>query len=86
MEIKKRVILRSVAGETLLIPVEDAVKDYNGIFTLSPSGAVIFQTLADGGDEADAAEAVFNEFEVSREEAAEDVRAFVAALRDFGIV
>ena len=38
MEIKKQVILRSVAGEHMLIPVGETVFQYNGIFMLTESG------------------------------------------------
>ena len=86
MEIKKKVLLRNVAGETLLIPVEESVKDYNGIFTLSATGALIFQILSEGGTEEDAAAALCREFEVSQTDAEADVHSFVDSLREFGIV
>ena len=86
MEIKKKVLLRSIAGETLLIPVEETVAEYNGIFTLTPTAKLIFQTISDGGDENDAVNALCGEFDVDRQTAAEDVRDFIESLRSYGIV
>lgn len=79
-------MLRKIAGETLLIPVEEAVKEYNGIFTLSPTAALIFQTVSEGGDEQDAVNALCGEFDVSPEEARADVQAFLASLAQYGII
>lgn len=79
-------LLRTVAGETMLIPVEESVKDFNGIFTLSPTAAVIFQTISDGGEAADAAAALCEQFDVTPEEAKEDVQSFLDALAQFGII
>lgn len=75
-----------MAGETLLIPVEDAVREYNGIFTLSPTAALIFQTISEGGEEADATAALCEQFDVSPEEARADVRSFLDSLAQFGII
>lgn len=79
-------MLRKIAGETLLIPVEEAVKEYNGIFTLSPTAALIFQTVSEGSDEQDAVNALCGEFDVSPEEARADVQAFLASLAQYGII
>lgn len=86
MEIKKKVLLRTIAGETLLIPVEETVAEYNGLFTLTPSATVIFQTISDGGDEEAALAAVCREFEVDPETARADVEGFLEQLRSFGII
>lgn len=85
-EIKKKVILREIAGETMLIPVEETVGEYNGIFTLSPAGALIFKSIQDGKDEDGIIEAVCDAFEVDRAEAESDTFEFLDALRKFGII
>lgn len=86
MEIKKKVVMRTVAGETMLIPVGDTTAEYNGLFTLSPSAATAFAVLQNGGDENDALNAVLDEFDVDRETAKRDLDDFLYSLREFKII
>lgn len=86
MKIKKNVVIREIAGETMLIPVGDTTGEYNGIFTLSPTAATAFEALQNGGDENDALKAVLSEYEVDEETAKKDLEEFMALLREFGIV
>ena len=86
MEIKKKVVVRSVAGETMLIPVGETTSEYNGLFTLSPTAAVIFNTIKNGGDEETALKAVLDEFEIDEETAKKDMKNFLESLREFGII
>ena len=48
MRINKDYVVRRVAGETMLIPVGKSVIEHNGIFTLSESGAFIYDRLCEG--------------------------------------
>ncbi len=86
MEIKKKVVLRNVAGETMLIPVGDTTGEYNGLFSLSPTAATAFICLQSGGDESDAVKAVLDEYDIDEETAKKDVNEFLTSLREFGIV
>ena len=51
MKIKKEVVFRSVAGENMLIPVGETVGEYNGIFSMTEVGAVIWQSIENGQNE-----------------------------------
>ena len=62
MEIKKKVFLRTVSGMDMLIPVGDTVKDYNGIFTLSPTAATAFRAIEKGCDKEGIINAVLDKF------------------------
>ena len=86
MEIKKKVFLRTVSGMDMLIPVGDTVKDYNGIFTLSPTAATAFRAIEKGCDKDGIINAVLDEFDVDRETAEKDVEEFLNMLRQYGIV
>lgn len=86
MEIKKKVVMRTVAGETMLIPVGDTTAEYNGLFTLSPSAATAFEALQNGGDENDALNAVLGEFDIDRETAENDLNEFLSSLKEFNII
>lgn len=86
MEIKKKVFLRTVSGMDMLIPVGDTVKDYNGIFTLSPTAATAFRAIEKGRDKDGIINAVLDEFDVDRETAEKDVEEFLNMLRQYGII
>lgn len=86
MEIKKEVYLREIGGEYVLIPVGKTVDEFNGIFSLTPSGAVIFKAISDGADEDGILAAVLSEFDVQESEARADIKEFLARLQSYGIL
>lgn len=86
MEIKRKVVLREVAGETMLIPVGDTSSEYNGIFTLSPSAATAFKAFQSGKSEEEALNDILSEFDIDKETAKADLDEFVDSLKEFGIL
>ena len=86
MIIKKELIKREIAGDTILVPVGKAVYDSNGLFMLNELGAFIWDLLPNANSEADICSAVLAQYEVSEETAREDVSAFLAKLRDMDII
>ena len=86
MKLSEDFIFRRICGETLLMPVGEKTKDYNGIFTLSETGAFLLEKFSDGADEQAAADALAQEFEIDKALAAEDTRAFIEMLRGYGIL
>lgn len=53
---------------------------------LNPTGTLVVRTLMEGGEEADGVEAVVAEFAVGHAQAAKDVAALIAQLREAGLV
>lgn len=86
MEIKKQLIKREIAGDTILVPVGKTVLDTNGLFVLNEVAAFIWDMLPEVSDEAQIVERILDEYEVSREEAAADTAQFMGKLREMGIV
>ena len=86
MEIKKQVILRSVAGEHMLIPVGETVFEYNGIFMLTESGKFLWENITNGADETDLTNLLMQEYGIDSDTATADVKEFLEMLRTFGIV
>ena len=86
MEIKKQVILRSVAGEHMLIPVGETVFEYNGIFMLTESGKFLWENISNGADETDLINLLMQEYGIDSDTATADVKEFIEMLRTFGIV
>lgn len=86
MEIKKQVILRSVAGEHMLIPAGETVFEYNGIFMLTESGKFLWENISNGADETDLTTLLMQEYGIDSDTATADVKEFIEMLRTFEIV
>lgn len=86
MIIKKELIKREIAGDTILVPVGQTVLDSNGLFVLNELGAFIWELLPDAKDEAEICEAILREYEVTAEEASRDVAEFIENLKKLEIL
>lgn len=86
MEIKKEVILRSVAGEHMLIPVGETVFEYNGIFMITESGKFLWNNIVNGADEKELIDLLKKEYGIDYDTASADVNEFIEMLKAFGIV
>lgn len=86
MIIKKELIKRQIAGETVLVPVGKSVYDANGLFVMNELGAFIWDLLPNVDTEAEICEAVLAEYEVTAETARQDVAEFLESLRQMNIL
>lgn len=86
MTIKKQLIKREIAGDTILVPVGKTVYDSNGLFVLNELAAFIWELLPTVNTEAEIVSAILEEYEVSAEEAAADTTEFLAKIREMGII
>ena len=86
MIIKKELIKREIAGDTILVPVGKTVLDSNGLFVLNELGAFIWDLLPEVEDEDAICKVILAEYEVSPEEAAQDVAEFMTMLRKMEII
>ena len=79
MVIKKELIKREIAGDTILVPVGSGVYDSNGLFALNELASFIWDLLPEADAEEDILKAILEEYEVSREQAQKDLREFLDA-------
>ena len=86
MIIKKELIKREIAGDTILVPVGKTVYDSNGLFMLNELGAFIWDLLPGAADEAEICAAVLREYDVSAETAAKDIGEFLQKLRSMDVI
>ena len=86
MIIKKELICREIAGDTILVPVGQSVYDSNGLFMLNELAAFIWKILPQAEDEAEICKAILAEYEVSEEDAARDTAEFLSRLKQMGII
>ncbi len=86
MEIKKELIKRQIAGDTVLVPVGRTVYEANGLFVLNELGAFIWDMLPNVGTREEVLCRILEEYEVAPETAREDMDAFFSKLEELEII
>lgn len=86
MKLKKELVLRSVAGEDILVPVGKDAARTECIFSLNETSAAAFRALLNGGGEAEMVGAVLNEFDVDEATAVRDIKDFIKKLEELEII
>ncbi|MBE7027020.1 MAG: PqqD family protein [Ruminococcaceae bacterium] len=86
MKIKSGYILRSVAGNNIVIPVGEESIKFKGVMTLSGSGAYLWNILCQkDATEQELAAALCEKYDVDEAVALADVKAFVKAICEKGL-
>lgn len=86
MKIKKDVVVRCVAGEYMLIPIGDAITDYNGLFVITESGMLLWDLIKNGAEKDELVSALMKEYGIDSKTAAEDINEFIKKLCDLEIL
>lgn len=86
MKIKQGFVLREVAGSHMVIGIGSRMQDFNGVITLSGSGAMLWSLLEKGASKEELANALLNEYEVDKATADKDVSLFIEKLRSVNIL
>lgn len=86
MEIKKKVILRAVADEYILVPVGDTVMEYNGIFIMTESARMLWDGIVSGKEREELPDVLLGEYDIDRATAEADVNEFLGRLSAYGII
>ena len=74
------IVSRSIAGETLLVPIRGKLADMQRIFALNPVGEYIWKRLDGEKPLGEIRNEVLSHFDVDREEAENDIQAFISDL------
>jgi sensor domain CHASE-containing protein len=80
MKLKKGFVLREVAGETVVVPVE-AELNFNGMITLNETAKVLWGVLEKETTFEELVDAILVEFDVDRATAQNDVDLFIQKLK-----
>ena len=86
MIIKKELIKREIAGDTILVPVGKTVYDSNGLFILNELGAFIWDQLPNVDTEEEICNLVLEQYDVQPEVAGKDVKEFLNKLKEMQII
>lgn len=80
------VVTRTIAGETLLIPVRGAVGDLASIYSFNATGTTIWEALVEPKGFHEIVEVVMREYNVTEVQATSDVQQFLDEMRAAGLV
>lgn len=82
MKIKKGFMLREIVGQWVVVPLGDRVVEFNGIMTLSESGALLWRILENDVMEEVILQAVLKEYDIDEETARIDIQEFIMTLKE----
>jgi hypothetical protein len=87
MKINENFVLKSIAGEAVVMPVGDAVNKINGMIKLNPTAEIMWKALETEATIEDVISAVrANCQNINEDTIIEDVVAFTEKLRNLGIL
>ncbi|ADU26433.1 PqqD family protein [Ethanoligenens harbinense] len=82
MKLSDEFILREVAGTYIVMPYGEKSVDFNSMITLNETGAFIWKKLEQNLPRSELVLALVSEYEVTEEQASEDVCRFFSKLKD----
>lgn len=84
MQASRDYLLRTIAGETILIPSGAAAQKFNGLVTVNAIGAFIWDVLQTPTDLEGLVARITEEYEVDADTARRDAEEFLSELRGIG--
>ena len=82
MKINENFVLRQIADTWVVLPLGDTTLDFNGMITLNETGSQLWALLEKGCEKTDLVNALLDEYDVTEEQATDDVDAFLNKLRN----
>ena len=86
MKLSGTFVVRQVVDEILAIPVGDTALHISGMILLNEVSRVIWSCLEQGAQPEEIVSAVTGTFDVSPEEAKQDIEAFLSRLRELNLL
>lgn len=83
---KGSIVVREIAGETMLVPIKGNLADMQKIFALDDVSALIWSLLDGTNGLAELVKEVVEAFDVTEDIATPETRAFLAELCEAGLV
>ncbi len=86
MKIKENFMLRKVADTYVVVPVGDAVSEFNGMINLNEAGAFLWQLLENDVTAEQVVAGLLEKYEVDEAIAKQDVDKFIAELKSANLL
>src|SRR5271157_2589749 len=82
----REVVSRQIEGELIIVPIRSGVGDLNSLYTLNPVGSVLWDFMAEGHTVGEMVQRVCDEFEVTKNQAEQDIETFLGSLLEEKLV
>jgi hypothetical protein len=82
----QNIVTRKTGNEYVLVPVTDNIADMDSVYTLNETGAFIWELIDGKRNIGELIAELISEYEISPEEAREDVFEFIEDLKKYLIV
>lgn len=86
MKLRGEFVIHQVVDEILAIPVGDIALEFNGMIMLNNVSKVIWECLEKGAETEEIVTSVTDQFDVSKDEAEQDIIAFINRLREINLI
>ena len=86
MKIKEGFVVRKIANQYMAVPVGARAKELHGMIGLNETAAFLWELLKEDRTEEELATLLYDEYEISEEDALETVRRFCKSLQDEGVM
>ncbi len=79
-------VTREIAGETVIVPIRSRAGDLDSIYNLNELGTRIWGLIDPQRSVEEIVQTVCREYEVTPEQAREDINAFLSGLKEAGLI
>lgn len=86
MKVKAGFVLKNIAGESIVMPVGDNIKKFDGAIVLNEVSAFVWSKLENGASKNELVEYILAEFEVDADKAAADLDLLLEKLAGYGVI
>lgn len=86
MKIRNGYVLNDIADQKIVVAVGEEALRFSGVIKLNTTGAFLWNRLEKPCTAEELVQAVAENYEVSREQASQDVKAFLDILQNAGIL
>lgn len=86
MKLNSEFVLRTIAGESMLVPIGETSGRLNGVISLNPIGASIWTALAEKCEPSYALDRIVEEYDIDRDTAAKDIDDFLNKLKELELM
>lgn len=80
LKLDKEYVLRQIGDDYIIVPVGEAVLNFNGMLTVNETGAFLWEELVKGTNKGELLRTLMDNYEVTQEEAEKDIDEFLDVL------
>ncbi len=86
MKIKDGFVVREIAGQSIVVALGTATKDFNGMIKLNDTGRVMWDLMSQGKDREEIIEHFLSEYDIDRASVEADLDRFINTLQGANIL